>query len=143
MDNLDSMYYAEQLEMNLALSSDQALSPAAEGTPAVPERYPNLSRPAQSAHPGSRPKRTEAEKSILEQIKGLAPRAVEMLETIIAPDSKASPYVKLQAIDMILNRTLGKPEASVKLTTAAQSVEASEARIAAMISRIRIEASNE
>ena len=140
---MDNRYDTGVPEVVLTPAPDQALSSSAEGKPAVSERYPNRFKPGQSGNPAGRPKRTDAEKDILEQIKSLAPRAVEMLAKIIAPDSKASPYAKLQAIDIILNRTLGKPESSVKLTTAAQSVEASEARIAAMISRIKIEVPNE
>jgi len=113
--------------------------------PASPEpvRYPNRFKPGQSGNPSGRPKKSNEEKEVLEKIRELAPRAVDMLASIISKDSKASPYAKLQAIDIILNRTLGKPESAIKLTTAAQSVEASEARIAALVSRIRIEGPTE
>jgi hypothetical protein len=37
-----------------------------------------------------------------------------------------------------LNGTYGKPEASVRLTTAQQNVEAAQARISAIVERIRI-----
>ena len=128
------------LPANLMTDADQSPdSPKPENDKPAEDRFPTRFKPGQSGNPAGRPKRSEEEKEVLEKIRDLAPKAVEMLSKIIAPDSKASPYAKLQAIDIILNRTLGKPESSVKLTTAAQSVEASEARIAALISRIRIE----
>ncbi len=92
--------------------------------------------PGQSGNPSGRPKKTEEEKEALEQIKALAPKAVAQLEKILTNDH-ASLYAKLQAIDIVLNRTYGRPEAALKLETAEQSAEASSARIAAIAEAIR------
>ena len=51
---------------------------------------------------------------------------------------KVAPIVKVRIMEMGLERTFGKPEASVRLTSAQQNVEAAQARIAAIVSAIRI-----
>ena len=89
-----------------------------------------------SGNPGGRPKRTAEEKEALEQIKELAPKAVVELEKILNSD-KASFYAKLQAIDIVLNRTYGRPETALKLETAQQSLESSAERINAIVAAMR------
>ena len=92
---------------------------------------------AQSGKPSGRKKATREELDALEEIKKLAPGiAAKMQELLDAP--RVSAIAKVRIMEIILERTYGKTEAALKLTTAQQSVEASQARIAALVSRIRI-----
>ena len=101
------------------------------------EKYPNRFKPGQSGNPGGRPKKTDEEKDALEEIRKLAPGvAAKMSELLNAP--KVPAIAKVRILEIILERTYGKPETALKLTTAQQSVEAAQARIAAIVSHIRI-----
>ena len=51
---------------------------------------------------------------------------------------KVASIVKVRIMEMVLERTFGKPETSVRLTSALQNVEAVQARIAAIVSAIRV-----
>ncbi len=91
----------------------------------------------QSPNPGGRPKKTEEEKDALEEIRKLAPGVADkMAEMLSSPRVPA--IAKVRILEIILERTYGKPETSLKLTSAQQSVEAAQARIAAIVSHIRI-----
>lgn len=93
--------------------------------------------PGQSPNPGGRPKKTEEERDALEEIRKLAPGVADKMKEML--DSSRVPAIaKVRILEIILERTFGKPETSLKLTTAQQSVEAAQARIAAIVSRIRI-----
>ncbi len=100
------------------------------------EKYPNRFKPGQSGNPAGRPKRTPEEKEALEQIRTLAPKAAVELGKIL-DNPKASLYAKLQAIDIILNRTYGRPEAAIKLESAEQSMEASAEKIHSIVAAMR------
>ena len=82
--------------------------------------------------------RTQEEREALMEIRKLAPKAVRELEKLL-DNEKASHAAKIQAIDIILNRTYGKPEAALKVETAQQSVEASAAKIRTLVAEIREE----
>ena len=91
-----------------------------------------------SGNPNGRPKKTAQEIEALERIKTLTPRAVDVMKEIL--DNPKYPAVaRVRVIEIILERALGKPEGAVKLLTAQQSVETTEARMQALISQIRIE----
>lgn len=95
-------------------------------------------KPGVSGNPSGRPRRTREETDTLEEIKSLAPTAAlrmrELLDNPTTPDA-----IKVRVIEIILERTYGKPESAVKLTTAQQSAEAATARIASLVDRIRLE----
>ena len=119
-------------------NSESALSPAAPEAE-VTEKYPNRFKPGQSGNPAGRPKQTQEEKDGLEEIRKLAPGVADkMREMLAAP--KVPAIAKVRILEIILERTYGKPENSLKLVSAQQSFEAAEARIAAIVSGIRIEA---
>jgi hypothetical protein len=42
-------------------------------------------------------------------------------------------------MEMVLDRTFGKPEAAIKLTSAQQNVEAAQARLEAIFGHVKIE----
>ena len=98
--------------------------------------------PGQSGNPSGKKKNTQEELDALEEIKKLAPGvATKMTELLNSP--KVPAIAKVRILEIILERTYGKPETALKLTTAQQSVEAAQARISAIVSQIRIGDVNE
>ena len=82
-----------------------------------------------------------AEKPVdpLEAIRALAPEVAYHMKKLLE-STKTPASVKLRVLEIILERTYGKVETAVKLSSNAhQSVEASQARIAAMVEKIRFE----
>lgn len=70
--------------------------------------------PGKSGNPNGRPKLTERQQDALEAIRALAPSAPGVLSQILN-DASASPAVRLKAVEMILDRTYGKPDMAVKV----------------------------
>ena len=94
--------------------------------------------PGQSPNPGGRPKKTEEEKDALEEIRKLAPGvAAKMKEMLNSPRVPA--IAKVRILEIILERTYGKPETAVRLNADIQSNEQARARLEAIAARIRIE----
>lgn len=94
--------------------------------------------PGKSPNPGGRPKQTEEEKDALEEIRKLAPGVADkMAEMLAAP--KVPAIAKVRIMEIILERTYGKPETAIRLNGEAQSAEAARARLEAIAARIRIE----
>lgn len=94
--------------------------------------------PGKSPNPGGRPKQTDEEKDALEEIRKLAPGvAAKMTELLNNPRVPA--IAKVRILEIILERTYGKPETAVRLNTDIQSNEAARARLEAIAARIRIE----
>ena len=94
--------------------------------------------PGKSPNPGGRPKQTEEEKDALEEIRKLAPGvAAKMTELLNNPRVPA--IAKVRILEIILERTYGKPETAVRLNADIQSNEAARARLEAIAARIRIE----
>ena len=100
--------------------------------------YPNRFKPGQSGNPAGRPKKSDEEKEALEKIKALAPDVARIMKEMLASPRVAA-VAKVRILEIILERTYGKPENSIRLMNAQQSVEASAARIMATISQVRIE----
>ena len=93
--------------------------------------------PGKLPNPGGRPKKTEEERDALEEIRKLAPGVADKMAEMLA-SPRVPAIAKVRILEIILERTYGKPETSLKLTSAQQSVEAAQARIAAIVSHIRI-----
>ncbi len=94
--------------------------------------------PGQSPNPGGRPRKSEEEKDALEEIRKLAPGvAAKMQEMLDAPRVPA--IAKVRILEIILERTYGKPETAVRLNADLQSNEAARARLEAIAARIRLE----
>ena len=91
-----------------------------------------------SPNPGGRPKMTDEERDALEEIRKLAPRAAEKMAAML-DDDDVPPVVKVRILEIILERTYGKPEAAVRMSVETQTPEAARARLEAIAARIRIE----
>ena len=74
----------------------------------------------------------------LNEIRSLAAEAVRQMEDMLG-NPKTSPMVKIRIMEMILDRTFGRPEAAVKLSTTQQNVEAAQARLEAIFGHVKIE----
>ena len=72
----------------------------------------------------------------LDEIRELAPEVVRQMDEMLRKD-KVPPMVKVRIMEIILERTYGKPETSIKLTNAQHNVEAAQERIAAIVENIR------
>ena len=99
------------------------------------QKKPYLFQPGQSGNPSGRPKRTREEKDALDAIRTLAPDAVEKLKALLN-SPKTSPAVKVRICELILDRTYGKSESAVKLTSVQQNVEQSRDYILSLVSQI-------
>ena len=73
----------------------------------------------QSGNANGRPKRTEAEKRVLEEIKKLAPSVPGVLDEILH-DKDSSPAYRLKAAEIILDRACGKAESYVAVDATVQ-----------------------
>ena len=94
--------------------------------------------PGQSGNPSGHPRRTWEQQAALEEIRKLAPRAAEKMAAML-DDEKVPPVVKVRILEIILERTYGKPEAAVRMSVDTQTPEAARARLEAIAARIRIE----
>ena len=91
-----------------------------------------------AGNPGDGPVRCREGKKGLEGVRELAPDIADRMRKLLDGD-KVSPLVKVRIMEMILERTYGKPEASVRLTSAQQNVEAAQARLEAIFGHVKIE----
>ena len=94
--------------------------------------------PGQSGNPSGHPRRTWEQQAALEEIRKLAPRAAEKMAAML-DDDDVPPVVKVRILEIILERTYGKPEAAVRMSVETQTPEAARARLEAIAARIRIE----
>lgn len=68
-----------------------------------------------SGNPNGRPRQTQKQKDALAAIRALAPEAVDRLSELLhSPNTPADVLVRV--CNLVLERTYGKPEASVKLS---------------------------
>ena len=94
--------------------------------------------PGQSPNPGGRKKQTEEEKDALEEIRKLAPGVADHM-TKMLNNPKVPAIAKVRILEIILERTYGKPETAIRLNADIQSNEAARARLEAIAARIRLE----
>ena len=89
-------------------------------------------------HPPTRNALTAAQREALEEIRALAPKVAERMNNML--DDKTVPAVaKIRIMEIILERTYGKPEATVRLNADVQANEAGRARLEVIAARIRLE----
>ena len=72
----------------------------------------------------------------LDEIRRMAPDVVNKMGEMLG-SPKVPAAVKIRIMEMVLDRTFGRPEAAIKLTNAQQNVEAAQERIAAIVENIR------
>ena len=79
----------------------------------------------------------------MEQLMGdMGPQAVDSIRELLR--NPTTPInAKVQLIDIILERTMGKPEESLRIVTAQENVEAAEERIAEIIRQVKMERGEE
>ena len=111
----------------------------------IPQEAPEVLRdrdgrflPGSSGNPSGRQKATWEEREALEEIKKLAPGVAGRM-TALLDDENTPANVKVRIMEIILERTYGKPEAAIKLKAEVRSGEASRARLEAIAARIRLE----
>ncbi len=75
-----------------------------------------------SGNPGGRPKKTPEEQMAIDMMKKATPEMVDLVLSI-ARSEKSSFYAKLQAAELILNRSMGKPETYLRVENAEESQE--------------------
>ena len=115
--------------------------PAAPGNPPaeVRDKYSTRFKPGNRANPAGRPKLTEEQKEIKEQLRALGPKAVEAAKKMLESD-RVSSVAKVQIISLVLAYAIGRPESTLKLAAEPQqSIQLTEARVEALIRSIRIE----
>ena len=98
--------------------------------------------PGSSGNPSGRQKQTWEEREALEEVKKLAPGVAGRM-TALLDDENTPANVKVRIMEIILERTYGKPEAAIKLKAEVRSGEASRARLEAIAARIRLEVDND
>lgn len=91
-----------------------------------------------SGNPGGRPKRTPAEQKAIDMMKEATPEMVELVLNI-ARDEHASFYAKLQAAELILNRSMGKPETYLRVDSGEQTAEEATASLMALFASVDAE----
>ena len=74
----------------------------------------------------------------LSEIRSLTPEVVHLMDEMLH-SNKVSAIVKIRIMEMVLERTFGKPEAAIRLSTAQQNVEAAQARLEAIFGHVRID----
>lgn len=94
--------------------------------------------PGQSPNPGGRPKKTDEERDALEEIRKLAPGVADHM-TKMLNNPKVPAIAKVRILEIILERTYGKPETAIRLNADIQNNEAARARLEAIAARIRLE----
>ena len=61
-----------------------------------------------SGNPSGRPKRTDAEREMMEAICELAPIAIERIRTLLT-DEKTPPNIQFKCAELVLERIAGRP----------------------------------
>lgn len=68
----------------------------------------------QSGNPAGRPKRSEQEKQVIEEMCLLVPDAVSVLKKMLT-STDAPAYLRLRAAEIVLDRVLGRPMTGMEL----------------------------
>jgi len=92
--------------------------------------------PGQSPNPGGRPKKTQEEAEALELIRVATPEAVGILLNLLRAKTGVSALTKVKIIEMMLDRTFGKPDTAVRVTTELPSVEEAQAELEAIFGTV-------
>ncbi len=82
--------------------------------------------------------KTDENKTLNNKIRKLAPEAIETMGELLREPTTPAP-TKAQLIGFILERTLGKPDTTIHLTTNGGTIKDSENRLIAIAEEIREE----
>ena len=114
---------------------DQIIPAAKETSLTVPERKnPRPFQPGPSGNPSGRRMRTKEQQEAIDALRKLAPEAVQVLGSILA-DGEAPVTARIKVAEIVLDRTCGKPEASVRVTSVRESLNESRAYIVALVQK--------
>ncbi len=86
--------------------------------------------------------KTDENKTLNNKIRKLAPEAIETMGELLREPTTPAP-TKAQLIGFILERTLGKPDTTIHLTTNGGTIKDSENRLIAIAEEIREEMADE
>ena len=86
--------------------------------------------------------KTDENKTLNNKIRKLAPEAIETMGELLREPTTPAP-TKAQLIGFILERTLGKPDTTIHLTTNGGTIKDSENRLIAIAEEIRQEMADE
>lgn len=128
---MDNRQVAEAFAVETAAAVEAAGIVSEVEETSSPERYPNRFKPGKSGNPAGRPKKSREEEALLEQLKHLTPMALEQMEKMLKSERVAA-LAKVRIIEIILERTFGKVESAVKVTSTQESVEAAQAELEAI-----------
>ena len=111
----------------------------------IPQQPPEVQRdrlghflPGCSGNPSGTVKKTWEEREALEEIRKLAPGVAGKMTQPLNSE-KTPAHVKVRILEIILDRTYGKPEAAIRLNANIRSGEEARARLEAIAARIRLE----
>ena len=119
-------------------SSDHALSSLPEET-ATPVLFQENSLQILPGNTGSHPRRsrrTQEETDVLEAVRRLAPKAAEKAAAML-DDPWTPAAMKVKLIEIIFDRTFGKPNTSVKVTSVQETIEESREYLLALVQHVR------
>ena len=79
---------------------------------------------------------TELKNKVNQDFLRLAPDALDALRDIMA-DENINPLARVQAIGLILDRGLGKPEESIRIQNDQESMDAAQERLDKLFEKLR------
>lgn len=88
----------------------------------------------QSGNPSGKKKATQEELDALEEIRKLAPGVAAKMKELL-DNARVPAIAKVRILEIILERTYGKPDTAIRLSAEQQSVEAAQAELEAIFGK--------